>query len=282
MRMHKEPQARTQTRRAGRQSWEPQGQKKSSILRLLGERWPRVSAERAPSPLAGFQGTFLHLLHQALEALGQDLMLLQQGAPLCNQHTHVPPALLGQGYKVRVGMIPGGEGINWGLGWEGDGILGRMPGGHLDEMHHGRQGPAGVWLVWCLGPGGGIKLLREEPSPLPEFSGMANVSPPARLIIGLQLHPHQQVGMCHKTVPGPESSGLAIPWPCPTLRSTPLHTWLSPYLGAHLDCTGTESLPPAPQPGAPRRPGCGPEDGLSAVSSGGKGKVGLDGCRAVS
>lgn len=100
-----------------------------------------------------------------------------------------------------------------GLGWEGDGVLGRMPGGHLDEMHHGRQGLAGVWLVWCLGPGGGIKRLREEPSPLPELSGVAIVSPPARLITGFQLHPRQLMA-----APGPESGpGYPSPGPAPPL-----------------------------------------------------------------
>lgn len=72
------------------------------------------------------------------------MTLLQEGTPLGNQYTHSPPALLGQEYKVRVGMIPGGKGIKWALGWEGDGVLGRMPGGHLDEMLHGWQGLAGV------------------------------------------------------------------------------------------------------------------------------------------
>lgn len=45
-------------------------------------------------------------------------MLLQEGAPLGDQHTHSLPAFLGQGDKVREGIIPGGEGIEWALGWE--------------------------------------------------------------------------------------------------------------------------------------------------------------------
>lgn len=49
-------------------------------------------------------------------------MLLQERAPLGDQCTHSLPALLWHGYKVRVGIIPGGEGIKWVLGWEGDGV----------------------------------------------------------------------------------------------------------------------------------------------------------------
>lgn len=69
---------------------------------------------------------------------------------------------------------------------------------------------------------------------------------------------------------------LSQPTQRPTLPdcgSTLLHTWLSLYLGARLDCTGTQSLPAALQPGAPRQPGCGLEGGLSAVSRCGKGEV---------
>lgn len=47
-------------------------------------------------------------------------MFLQEGGPLADQHTHSLPALLEQGDKVRAGIIPGGEGIEWVLGWEGD------------------------------------------------------------------------------------------------------------------------------------------------------------------
>lgn len=79
-----------------------------------------------------------------MEAPGQDLTLHQEGSPLGDMHTHSPPALLGQGYKVRVGMVPGGKGIDWVLGWEGDGVLERMSGSHLHKMHHGWQGLAGV------------------------------------------------------------------------------------------------------------------------------------------
>lgn len=50
------------------------------------------------------------------------MMLLQEGAPLGDQRTHSPPALLWQGYKVRVGIVPEGKGIKWVLGWEGGGV----------------------------------------------------------------------------------------------------------------------------------------------------------------
>lgn len=108
---------------------------------------------------------------------------------------------------------------------------------------------------------------------LPGLLGVANVSPPARLITGSP----PSAGDCTWSR---VCSGLPIRPPCPALRSTALHTCPSLY-GAHLDCTGTESLPPALQPSAPRRPGHDPEDGLSVVSGRGKGKVGLDGGGAM-
>lgn len=79
-----------------------------------------------------------------------------------------------------------------------------------------------------------------------------------------QFHPHEQVLTLSQLTQSPV---------LPDYRSTLLHTWLSLYLGARPDCTGTGSLPPALQPGAPRQPGHGLEGGLSAVSSRGRGEV---------
>ena len=83
-------------------------------------------------------------------------MVLQEGAPLGDQCSHRLPALLERGtesgwaWSLGLGARGGDR-----VGGEGDGVLGRIlgrsPGGHLDEMHHGRQGLAGVGLVWGLG-----------------------------------------------------------------------------------------------------------------------------------
>lgn len=60
-------------------------------------------------------------------------------------------------------MVPGVGG--WGRGSSGLG-RGWSPGGHLDEMHHGRQGLARVGLVWGLGAESrGRAAEREDLSP---------------------------------------------------------------------------------------------------------------------
>lgn len=74
---------------------------------------------------------------------------------------------------------------------------GRVPGGYLDEMHHGRQGLAGVWLIWYLGPGEGVKLVREEPHPLAWPLEGSQCQPHLGLVPGFKFCSYQQT-----TVPG--------------------------------------------------------------------------------
>lgn len=142
-------------------------------------------AHGAPSPLTGSQCISLHLLHQALEAPGQDLMLLQEGAPLGDQCTHSLPALLGQGYTVRVAVVPGAE---WILGWEGDGVWAGCLG--VTWMRCTMEGRA--WLqsdwsgTWDLGVGETAERRALSPCldsrgyPMPAHLG---------LVPGFQFHP---------------------------------------------------------------------------------------------
>lgn len=143
---------------------EPQGQRKSTILRPLERDGLEAGGHGDPSPLAGSQGTSLHLLHQAQEALAQYLMLFQEGAPLGDQHTHRSPALLERGTKSgwMWALVAGEEGLEWLLGWEGDGVLGVT---WMRCTMGGRAWPESDWSgAWGLRIG--AELQREKPCPL--------------------------------------------------------------------------------------------------------------------